>query len=408
MAGGILDLMQQVRLNVVRGPTKGTLLAVFVLLFAPLALPQEKLVTSQEANERIRQLSMLSQVHQAEYVIGSGDLLTIQVFDVAELSRDVRVSEQGTIALPLLPSRLHAAGLTERQLEQKLEEVLSSSGLVSRPQISITVKERRSNPITVIGAVAHPMVYQAVRAVTLLEVLSEAGGIAGDAGSTVLITRGSVSPKSPDPVAPEATAPGMVTSPAPTVRESEAVTPNAPAPGATGAQSPGPTGTQESVLGASASDADPASSTILTVNLTDLLDSGDPKYNIPLQGGDVVSVPKAGIVYVIGAVERPGGFVLSNDREAVSVLKVMALSGGPKSTARQDQCLILRKGSRAGPQKEIPLNLKKLMQHQAEDVRLSAGDIFFVPESGGKKAARRLGEVAIALGTGVALFRLGR
>jgi polysaccharide export outer membrane protein len=398
--------MQQVRLNVVRYPTKGTLLAIFVLLFAPLALPQEKLVTPQEANERIRQLSTMAQVHQAEYVIGSGDVLSIQVFDVAELSRDVRVSEQGTIALPLLPSRLHAAGLTERQLEQKLEEVLSSSGLVSHPQISITVKERRSNPITVIGAVAHPMVYQAVRAVTLLEVLSEAGGIASDAGNTVLITRGPASLKTPDAIAPEAT-PGMVVSPAPTVRESEAAMPNAPTSGATGAQSPGPAGTQESVLAAPA-DADLASSSILTVNLTDLLDSGDPKYNIPLQGGDVVSVPKAGIVYVIGAVERPGGFVLSNDREAVSVLKIMALSGGPKSTARQDQCLILRKASRSGPEKEIPLNLKKLMQHQTEDVRLIAGDIFFVPESGGKKAARRLGEVAIAIGTGAALFRLGR
>jgi polysaccharide export outer membrane protein len=403
MAGGFLDLMQQARLSVVRCPTKGTLVVVFVLLFAPLALPQEKLVTPQDTNERIRQLSMLSQVHQAEYVIGSGDVLTIQVFDVAELSRDVRVSEQGTIALPLLPSRLHAVGLTERQLEQKLEEVLSSSGLVSHPQVSITVKERKSNPITVIGAVGHPMVYQAVRAVTLLEVLSEAGGIANDAGNTVLITRGSLSLKSPDAVAPEATAPGMVASPAPTGRESEASV-----QGATGAQLPEPAGTQESVFAAPASDADPTSPTILTVNLTDLLDSGDPKYNLPIQGGDVISVPRAGIVYVIGAVERPGGFVLSNDREALSVLKIMALSGGPKPTARQDQCLILRKSSRSGPEKEIPLNLKKLMQHQTEDVRLSAGDIVFVPESGGKKAARRLGEAAIAIGTGAALFRIVR
>src|SRR5260370_1007514 len=169
-------------------------LVLFALACASLACAQEKLVTPDEANSRLRQLSEAAHVRQGEYVIGTGDLLSIEVFDVDELSREVRVSELGTIALPLLPARLHAAGLTEIQLEEKLAELLETSGLVSRPQVTVTVKERKSKPITVIGAVNHSMVYQAVRPVTLLEVLSEAGGLGNDAGSTGIISRAAPDP----------------------------------------------------------------------------------------------------------------------------------------------------------------------------------------------------------------------
>jgi polysaccharide export outer membrane protein len=375
----------------------GTVLVVVLLVTPPKASPQDKLVTAQETNERIRQLSMLSQVHQGEYVVGPGDLLTIQVFDVSELSRDVRVSEQGTIALPLLPARLHAAGLTEIQVEQKLEEVLASSGLVTHPQVSVVVKERKSNPITVIGAVARPLVYQAVRPVTLLEVLSEAGGIANDAGSVVLITRtpGSI---------PAATATNTSTTGNPSEKAvastSDAQTPREPA---------FPSASQQSVAAQEPGSATEAgNSSVLTISLIDLLETGDPKYNISLQGGDVVSIPRAGVIYVMGAVEHPGGFVLSNDRQAMSVLKVMALAGGPKPTAKSSQSIILRKGGVGGPQQELPLDLRKIMEHKAEDVKLNAGDIVFIPDSSGKRAVRRLGEIALAIGTGAVVFRLAR
>jgi len=88
-----------------------------------------------------------------------------------------------------VPVRLHVAGLTEVQAEQKISEILESNGLVSHAEVSISVKERKSKPITVVGAVQHAMVYQADRAVTLLEVLAEAGGVANDAGDTVIVNR---------------------------------------------------------------------------------------------------------------------------------------------------------------------------------------------------------------------------
>src|SRR6202022_4693873 len=103
-------------------------------------------------------------------------------------------SQTGTIGLPLVPVRPHISGLTELQAEQKIAEVLEANGLVSHPQVSVAVKERKSKPITIVGAVPHPMVYQADRQVTLLDVLAEAGGINGDAGESVIITRAETDP----------------------------------------------------------------------------------------------------------------------------------------------------------------------------------------------------------------------
>ncbi len=125
----------------------------------------------------------------SDYVIGTGDLISVQVFDVPEISRELRVSQTGTIGLPLIPVRLHVSGLTEMQAERKIQEVLEANGLVSHPEVTVTVKEKKSKPITIVGAVAHPMVYEADRQVRLIDVLAAAGGINPDAGDHVIITR---------------------------------------------------------------------------------------------------------------------------------------------------------------------------------------------------------------------------
>src|ERR1700752_2379305 len=146
--------------------------------------------TPQQVNDRIHTLTMGSKSSAPhDYLIGNGDLLDISVFDVPELSKEVRVSQTGTISIPLIPVRLRVAGLSETQAEEKITELLEANGLVSHPEVGVAVKEHRSQPITIVGAVQHPMVYQADRDVTVLEVLAEAGGIANDAGDTVIVTR---------------------------------------------------------------------------------------------------------------------------------------------------------------------------------------------------------------------------
>jgi len=144
---------------------------------------------SDQINDRIRAFSASKRAPAQDYVIGSGDLIGVQVFDVPDLTREVRVSQTGTIAIPLVPVRLHISGLTETQAERKIEEVLIANGLISHPEVSVTVRDKKSKPITIVGAVSHPMVYQADRQVSLIELLAEAGGIANDAGDIVIITR---------------------------------------------------------------------------------------------------------------------------------------------------------------------------------------------------------------------------
>src|SRR5215475_5380571 len=137
-------------------------------------------------------------------MVSRGDVMAVEVFDVPELTRDVRVSQSGNIGIPLVPVRIHVGGLPEMQVQRKVSEILEANGLVSHPQVLVSVKEKKSKPIAIVGAVAHPMVYQADRPVTLIEVLAEAGGIANDAGDTVIITRTDSSQASvPDAEPPE-------------------------------------------------------------------------------------------------------------------------------------------------------------------------------------------------------------
>lgn len=295
----------------------------------------------EETNAKLRALAQASATPY-QYRLGPGDLIKIDVFDVPDLSPQVRIDPGGRIALPLIPEPIQASGLTPEQLATKVSELLQARGLVSHPQVSVLIVERNSHPITVIGAVAHPLVYQTLRPASLLEVLSAAGGLADSAGNTVTITR------------------------------------------------PRPDGTTEQT----------------TVNLHELIDQGNPKANVMLYGGEVVSVPRAGIVYVVGAVDRPGGFVLQNEGQRLTVLKALALAGGTKEGARLEQAVIIhREGS---SNQETAVDIKKILARKAPDVPLEANDILFVPDRAGRRALARVGEAALSMITGITVLRAAR
>jgi polysaccharide export outer membrane protein len=141
--------------------------------------------------------------------------------------------------------------------------------------------------------------------------------------------------------------------------------------------------------------------------LSDILESGDSRFNIPLVGGDVVSVPRAGIIYVVGAVTRPGGFVLQNDLDHMTMLKMLSLAGGTTNTAKMKNAVILRKNLTTGRRDQVPVDLNKVMHLKTEDVQLEANDILFVPDSSGLKALHRAGDVAVTLTTGLGLLAAG-
>jgi polysaccharide export outer membrane protein len=387
-----------------------------LVLAPPSRAQQAVLETPQQTNDRIRALSSTARLSPHDYVIGNGDVIDVEVFDVKELSREVRVSQTGSIGIPLVPVRLHVAGLTEVQTEQKITEVLEAHGLVSNPQVSVSVKERKSKPITVVGAVQHAMVYQADRPVTILEVLAEAGGIANDAGDTVIVTRPSQEPPA-DSLGPPAIGPE---DPAPTTAPKESTSTGAaraePASSAGSASNissapktvftgPASTTSPDTPSNPPAPDEPPPLSNTITINLDELVESGSATNNIILQAGDVVTVPHAGIAYILGAVSKPGGYVMANDRSQMSALKLLALSGGLSRTAKKDRAVIIRKDSQ-GQQHEVAVDLKKVLERTSEDVRLQASDILYVPDSASKQAMYRALEFGLALGAGVALYRI--
>jgi polysaccharide export outer membrane protein len=356
----------------VRGVTDWLKLVCLLALLAaavpsmPLGAQSQTEETPQQTNERIQKLATLARVATVDPPVGAGDLLHIDVFDVPELSRDVRITDSGVISFPLVPERIQAAGLTIFQLERSLEQTLSADGLVAHPQVSIFVKEQTSQPVTIVGAVGHPTVMQIVRPTTLLELLASAGGITDEAGSTILVTRAM-------PPADHI------------VQISEPVT---------GTESPARSDT-------------PLQSTTTTIQLKDLLESGNSDYNIQVRGGDIVSVPRAGVVYVLGfGVAQQGEYVLQAHGDQITALKAVALAHGMTSFAKGDDSVIMRDDPATGKRIQIPVQLKKIQKHEADDIPLQTNDILFVPDSRGKKALARGAEAAIGIGTSVAVYRV--
>jgi len=289
-----------------------------------------------------------------EYVIEADDVLDVYVVDVPQFSREYRVGSGGTITIPLLSSPVMAEGLTLSQLSAVISDRLRAAELVSHPHVVVSVKSSRAHAVAISGAVQTPQIYPVLGPTTLLDVLSQAGGLTPDAGSTAIITRN-----------------GEVT------------------PGSRLKRDSGSFPQRGSVK----------------VDLQKLLATGDPSLNVTIYPGDKVTVQRAGVVYVVGAVQRPGGFPMSNGRDKMTVLQAVALGEGLRSTALQKKAMIIRRGRQfPGGREEIPVNLKNVLSDHAPDPGLEANDILFIPDSISKKALRRGVEAALQMATGVVIW----
>jgi polysaccharide biosynthesis/export protein len=324
---------------------------------------QAKDETTQQPNEKIQELASFGKSTLADIPIGAGDLLHIEVFDVPELSRDIRVSTTGQIGFPLVHERIRAAGVTTFQLEQKLQELLRQNGLVADPQVSVFVKEQNSHPVTIMGAVARPMTYQVSRPITLLELVANAGGITDVAGTVILITRRT---------------------------ETETVK---------------PVSERSTTNDSAAGDSDSGATTI-RIRLQDLLDTENTAFNIPIYGGDVVNIPIGGLVYVMGGgVSQQGGYVVQSHGEQITVLKAVALAHGLGGYAKPDDALIFRLNPNTGERDAIPVHIKQIEKNKSQDVAMKSNDILYVPDSLAKKIAVRSAEAAAQIAAGVLVYR---
>ncbi len=274
-----------------------------------------------------------------EYVIGPQDLLSISILESSELSREVRVAGDGTIGLPLLAERVHVLGLTLSQAEELLKQKYQEGGILNEPNITISLKELQSKPVTVSGSVKNPGVFQVSGQVRLMRILSLAGGVSDDAGGTIQILRGE----------------------------------------------------------------DSAKPVIDLVHVQDLLE-GKSAANVFVRGGDTVNVLPAGAVYVIGAVNQPGRHLLRGEEQQSTVLNVLALAQDLKRTAKPDRAVLIRKTGADGAVEQIPVDIRKILEHKIADVAVKPNDVLYVPDSTAKRAFTRGVEAAIQLATGAVLF----
>jgi len=288
-----------------------------------------------------------------DYVLGPDDQLKIWALGFEEELKDktIRIQPSGFIDLPVV-GRVKAAGLTTEQLEAALVERMKRT--VRQPQVSVEIADYGGEPVSVLGAVNQGGIHQLKGRRTLAEILSMAGGLRPDAGSSIKISR--EAEWGPIPLS------------------------NAKAD-STGRYS------------------------VAEVKVADILSGTSPAENILIRPHDVITVIPAETISVMGAVQKPGAFPM-NTRTNVTVLEALAMAGGygPQPSSPQ-KAKILRATPGSLDRMEIAVDLRKITAGKSEDVILRPNDILLVPVSLPKKAGIKIAESALTAAVGVAVWR---
>ena len=245
----------------------------------------------------------LNTFSQGDYLLGPEDMIEITVWGHEDLKRTVPVSLEGTITFPMI-GEVRASGSSAQQLEKMLAKKLGE-GYLNKPQITVMVKEYKSQKVFIMGEVKNPGTYPVTKENNLLFALSQAGGFTKDAGEEVVIIR----PQDPS---------------------------------------------QQKLL--TLEEAAVAKGTILRVNLKDAL-AGDRKNNISVRDGDSIIVPKMPFFFVMGEVQKPGQF---NLERGTTVLMGISIGGGLTPKSAPNRTRIVREVD--GKKTEIRVGLEDLVQ----------------------------------------------
>ena len=266
------------------------------------------------------------------YRIGPGDVLDIRILNRPNLSREaVRVEGSGMIRMPLIDTEIQAACKTEGELAKEIAERYTK--FYRKPQVDVFIKEYHSRQVAVIGAVNEQSRFELQRRVRLLELLTYAKGPSAKAGQTINIVH-----------APPALA----------CQQSESSTEDMAA--------------------------------FRSYKLSDTL-TGDPRANPYIEAGDIITLPEANQVYVVGNVFTPLTIPL---KEPITLSRAVAMAGGVKQDSKKDKVRIVRQEAGATTSREIVVDLTAIEKKRAEDIALMPNDIIDVPTSGSKSFLRTL------------------
>ena len=265
------------------------------------------------------------------YRIGAGDVLDVRIYNRPQLSRDaVRVEGNGMIRMPLIDSEIQASCLTEGELAKDIATRYTK--FYRNLQVDVFIKEFHSRQVAIIGAVNEQGRFELQRRVRLLELITYAKGPSAKAGQTINIVHSSNA------------------SPCKQATENDDNT------------------------------------ALTSFKLSDVLE-GKQDSNPYLEAGDIITVPDADQVYIVGNVFMPLTIQL---REPITLTRAIAMAGGLKQDTRKDKIRVLRQEPGSSVRKEITVDLYAIEKKRSEDLALLPNDIIDVPTSAGKSFLRSL------------------
>lgn len=281
-----------------------------------------------------------------DYVLGVGDQILIRSQQAEELHEKVfRVSTEGDLILPLI-GQIRAAGVTVEQVEQAIAEKLKT--YIRNPQVLVTVTQFRIEPVFLVGAFRTPGIFPLQGRRTLVELLTQTGGVLPNASRRIKLIRRIEYGRIPLPTAVE----------------------------------------------------DPeARISSVEISIGSLQESVDPALDIALKAYDMLTAERAELVYVNGQVARVGGFELG-EKDSISAAQLITLAGGLGPEAAPERAKILRPVLNTSRRAEIPLNLKRVLEGKDSDFPLTANDLLYVPRNDKRALLRQIGlPIAVALVT---------
>jgi len=301
---------------------------------------------------KVRVVDRSVDASSTRFTLGPGDVLRISMPQFPQLKdRTVRVSEQGTISLPLV-GEISVNGMTQQDLLSDLSN--RARKYMYHPQVEVFLLHSENREVAVLGSVKKPGRFMLTSpSDTIMTMISRAGGLTADAAARILLV------------------------PVPTTKEQSLEHDGSPASAPSSLQTADPWGSSAAPKAlhdpadlSSVTSQRPAEQVLISTSLAE-----DQRYlELPVKPGDVIVVPAAGQVTVQGWVDKPGAFPITS---GMTVLGSVAAAGGPLFSSA---ATLLRDQS-DGHKLEVALDLNKMKYGEQPDPRVQGGDVVVVERS---------------------------
>jgi polysaccharide biosynthesis/export protein len=315
--------------------------------------PRQYQLPAQPSSDPVGQSVVTSP--KEDYRIGPSDVISVQIEDAPELSQSFRVAADGSIEMPFL-------GHVSVQQKTSLEVTKMIAGglrgeYLQDPQVTVAVLQINSRTYFIQGAVRRPGLYQIEGQPSLLKLITVAGGLSENYGSTAFIIREINSGSG------SAVAGADLSGPA----ETRPVTL---------ASQPKTSGANELVAGSDVAEQN-AKYELLKVNINGLL-RGNFDQNITIEPADIIHIPPTDVFFVAGEVNSPGALVL---KDGTTLRQAISLAQGISFNAAGDRGIIFREDPSTGQRSEIKVDIAGVMNGKKQDIPILANDIIIVPNS---------------------------